>query len=68
VSAIWLDEDELFLLTGYRQRFRQRAALAELRIPFRSRPADGFPLVERSQFDGGIVPRKRNEPKYPEAK
>jgi hypothetical protein len=39
------------LLTGYRQRDRQKKALAELGVQFRSRPADGFPLVIRSQFE-----------------
>jgi hypothetical protein len=48
--SLWLNEDELVELTGYRQRSRQRQALAELGVKFRTRPADGFPLVLRDQF------------------
>ena len=49
--SLWLNDDELVELTGYRQRDRQKRALAELGVQFRSRPADGFPLVIRSQFE-----------------
>lgn len=48
--SLWLNDDELVELTGYKQREKQRRALAELRIAFKIRPADGFPLVARSQF------------------
>lgn len=48
--SLWLTDDELVELTGYRQRERQKQALAEMRIAFRVRPADGFPLVARAQF------------------
>ena len=50
--SLWLNDDELVELTGYRQRDRQKKALAELGVQFRTRPADGFPLVVRSQFEG----------------
>lgn len=48
--SLWLNDDELIELTGYRQREKQKRALAELRVQFRIRPADGFPLVARAQF------------------
>jgi hypothetical protein len=63
--SLWLTDDELIELTGYRQRDRQRKALAELRVSFRSRPADGFPLVMRSQFTTtDSKPAKRAEPNF----
>lgn len=60
--SLWLNDDELVELTGYRQRERQRRALAELRVQFRTRPSDGFPLVSRAQFDG--APVKKSEPNF----
>jgi hypothetical protein len=39
--SLWLTEDELIELTGYRQREKQRKALAELRVPFRAEPNFG---------------------------
>jgi hypothetical protein len=63
--SLWLTEDELIELTGYRQREKQRKALAELRVPFRSRPADGLPLVLRSLFTlTDSKPVKRAEPNF----
>jgi hypothetical protein len=47
---LFLDEDELYELTGYRQREKQKKALAAMGIKFRSRPADGYPLVVRQPF------------------
>ena len=62
---LWLDEDELVTLTGYRQRTKQREALSRLGVKFRSRPADGFPLVERAQFQGQLTGKaKRAEPDF----
>lgn len=61
--SLWLTEDELVQLTGYTQRKKQREALAELRLSFRSRPADGFPLVMRSLFETDR-PGKRTEPNF----
>ncbi len=63
--SLWLTDDELIELTGYRQVAKQRQALAELRVQFRSRPADGFPLVARALFttiEG--KPTKRAEPNF----
>jgi len=48
MSLYWTAE-ELFETTGYRRQSLQKAALAELGIRFKSRPRDGFPLVERTQ-------------------
>lgn len=48
---IWLDKDELQFLTGYKRKRDQVKALAELGIPFRQRPADGFPLVQRAHVE-----------------
>jgi hypothetical protein len=62
--SLWLTDDELIVLTGYRRTKEQRKALAELRVQFKSRPADGFPLVLRAQFDTGIKATKRQEPNY----
>jgi hypothetical protein len=63
--SLWLTEDELIELTGYRQVTKQRQALAELRVQFRSRPADGFPLVARALFTStDTKPTKRLEPNF----
>lgn len=48
--SLWLTSDQLIELTGFTQRAKQLAALAELGVKFRRRPADGFPLVESYQF------------------
>jgi hypothetical protein len=62
--SLWLNEDELIELTGYRQREKQRKALASLGVQFRSRPSDGFPLVDRAQFSGSPKARKSTEPNF----
>ena len=67
MSRLWLNDDELIELTGYRRRDKQRVALAQMGVKFRSRPSDGFPLVERWQFEGdGKLMRKerRTEPNW----
>lgn len=51
--SLWLDDEELTNLTGYKLRERRYEALAELKVPFKRRPSDGFPLVERALFEGG---------------
>ena len=61
---LWLDDDELVTLTGYKQRAKQKAALARLGVRFRSRPADGFPLVERSQFENLTGKVRKAEPNW----
>jgi len=62
--SLWLQENELIELTGWRQRKKQRLALAELSIKFRTRPADGFPLVERAQFENLSAEKRRREPDW----
>ncbi|HRC61597.1 MAG TPA: DUF4224 domain-containing protein [Dehalococcoidia bacterium] len=49
--SLWLNDDELYELTGYRQRDRQRQALVNMGVKFRTRPADGCPMVHRAQFE-----------------
>jgi hypothetical protein len=53
--SLWLSKDELVELTGYKRAARQKLALGQLGLKFRSRPLDGFPLVDRWQFEGEIV-------------
>lgn len=48
--SLWLSGEQLRELTGFAQRGKQLAALSELGVKFRLRPADGFPLVESYQF------------------
>lgn len=60
--SLWLTPDEVIELTGYRQRDKQRSALVQLAVKFKTRPADGALLVERSQFDSN-APRRR-EPNF----
>lgn len=64
--SLWLTEDELIELTGYKTKRKQREALGALRVAFRVRPQDGFPLVDRSQFETHPVltrPTRRREPR-----
>ena len=63
--SLWLDETELITLTGFIQRRRQVKALVELGVAFRTRPADGFPLVQRSEFDKRSG-RSSNQPRFSE--
>jgi hypothetical protein len=66
--SLWLSKEELVELTGYKRVGRQKLALTRLGLKFRSRPLDGFPLVDRWQFEGEIVrPRGqlwRQEPNW----
>ena len=56
--SLWLSKDELIELTGYKRAGRQKLALGQMGLKFRSRPVDGFPLVDRWQFEGeSIGPR-----------
>jgi len=64
--SLWLTAEELVELTGFKTSRRQRLALANMGVKFRSRDADGFPLVQRSQFESHTVltpPRRRREPR-----
>jgi len=62
--SLWLTEDELVELTGYKTKSRQRVALAEMHVKFRSRPSDGFPLVERCLFENLTPTHKKREPHW----
>ena len=64
--SLWLNDDELHALTGKRQRAKQIEVLARLVPPvrFRVRPDDSFPLVDRAQFEAGVMARQRKEPVY----
>lgn len=50
--SLWLTDDEVTELTGLKQNPRRVKALAEMtpKVTFRVR-SDGFPLVDRSQFE-----------------
>ena len=61
--TLWLTEEELVELTGYRKKKLQREALASMSVPFRSRPGDGFPLVLRSTLEPLTKPQRRREPR-----
>ena len=58
--SLWLSKEELIELTGYKRAGRQKLALGQMGLKFRSRPLDGFPLVDRWQFEGEIV-RQRGQ-------
>lgn len=49
-------------LTGYKRASKQKETLAAMRIAFRSRPLDGFPLVLRSQF--AEAPARKTQPNW----
>lgn len=61
--SLFLTKDELFELTGFKQLELQKRALGELGIAFRSRPADGYPLVSRTVIEGE-KPKRRREPDW----
>lgn len=60
--SLWLSDDELTELTGYKQADRRLRALTDMGVKFRRRPADGFFLVERHQFEGGR--QRKHEPNF----
>lgn len=53
--SLWLTREELVELTGFKTRRKQKSALAEMGLMYRSRAADGFPLVDRWQFEGEVI-------------
>lgn len=62
--SLWLTKEELFIRTKYRQNQRICAELARQGVEFKVRH-DGFPLVDRAQFEGASVkPVRRKEPNY----
>lgn len=60
--SLWLTQDEIIELTGYKQPSRWKAALARMNVKFTSRDADGFPLVARAQYIH--EPPRRKEPNW----
>lgn len=58
--SLWLTAEELFETTGFKTKRKWREALSQMGVRFLTRPADGFPLVERSQFEKGatVTPRR----------
>lgn len=60
--SLWLTDDELTELTGYKQRDKRLSALKDMGVKFRIRPADGFILIERHLFEGGK--QRKHEPNY----
>ena len=66
--GLWLSKEELVELSGYRGRTKQKLALGKMGLTFRSRPFDGLPLVDRSQFEGEVISpqnkRRRAEPSW----
>ena len=64
--SLWLTRPELEELTKYKTPRKWREVLAEMRIPFRVRPLDGFPLVLRAEFTIPDRPKTRRpaEPKW----
>lgn len=62
--SLWLSDTELFELTGYRHKNSQKKALGKMGIHFVSRALDGFPMVQRGQFEGRPEqPTRRREPR-----
>lgn len=62
--SLWLSDEELTELTGYKRNTVRYKALAEMSVKFIRRAADGYPLVERAQFEGQAKPRRRTEPNW----
>lgn len=62
--SLWLSQSELIELTGKRQHPKQIEVMTQMTPPvkFRVRP-DGFPLVDRAQFQGAM-PQRRKEPNF----
>ena len=67
--SLWLSKDELIEATGYKRHAKQCIELARLGLRFMVRH-DGFPLVERWQFEQGgkddlnRLPRAPMEPNW----
>jgi hypothetical protein len=63
--SLWLSAAEVCDLTGYKHKNSQKSALGKMGIPFVSRALDGFPMVQRAQFQGQLtaLPMRRKEPK-----
>jgi len=63
--SLWLTREELQELTGYKTPRKWREELGRMNIRFRARSCDGFPLVERAQFEHSQQPKTRHrEPNW----
>ena len=66
--SLWLSKEEVVELTGYKNGTKQKLALGQMGIKFRSRASDGFPMVDRWQFEGEIIrpaaKQRRQEPNW----
>ncbi len=63
--SLWLTAQEVEELTGFKTPRRQKLALGNMGIKFRSRDSDGFPMVDRAQFSAHTVltpKQRRREP------
>lgn len=63
--SLWLTPEEIEFRTGKKWRKLQCAELARQGVKFKVR-WDGFPLVDRAQFEGQPEqkPSRRKEPNY----
>lgn len=64
--SLWLTPAELVERTGKKQKRKQCEELARQGVPFTVR-SDGFPLVDRSQFQSGeplTKKQRRREPNF----
>lgn len=59
----WLSQAELIELTGYRWHSKQVLALDKMGVKKRVRE-DGFPLVERAQFERATGYNRRRTPNW----
>jgi len=64
--SLWLTPAEIVELTGFKQKSKQRLELARQGLKFTVR-SDGFPIVDRSQFQSGdqlTRIRRKREPDF----
>ena len=62
--SLWLTMEELKVRTNRKRKSDICAELARQKVEFTVR-WDGFPLVDRAQFEGAQVkPTRRKEPKW----
>jgi hypothetical protein len=64
--GLWLTPAELVERTGKKQKRKQCEELARQGVRFTVR-CDGFPLVDRSQFESGerlTINQRRREPRF----
>lgn len=62
-DTLFLTEDELVELTGFKRAAKQVDHLKRQRIPFHTNKA-GHPRVARAVLEGGRVPQKTIKPSW----